>query len=479
MVSMGLAPASLLTLRKAAPTFHLRLWPSLVALLLLLLLSLQLMQNALAATLSGTPGADVINGTPGADVINGRRGNDVINGGRGNDVINGGPGRDLAVFNGPSSSYSFEDDGGTLRVSGPAGVDRLTGVERLRFADRTVSIADVISPDPAPAPAPVRVSSTVGWQQTGLSLNRGNRFLISYVFGRWSVDSRTFPYVGPNGYSATIDRTIYQGCKYAPSHPYATLLGRIGNGSAFRVSSGGTFTADRRGTLSLRINDQDRCLVDNDGSVSVTVAASAACRDASGFSHPLEGQWRETQAFANYLSTYGGQTYNGYHPGDDFAFSGNTAGRPVYAIGAGKIAKISDLTGSGLGYLVAIEHNGSFTIPGKSDTVNGQMYTYNTEIVATIYSIYLHVAPTTQLAAGGCVEEGDQIATLASIGAPHLHFEIRHPSQTHDRGWSLVGSSNNWQTFPGTNTYNGYYINVQTMVDGGVRHPLEFLNANP
>ena len=45
--------------------------------------------------------------------------------------------------------------------------------------------------------------------------------------------------------------------------------------------------------------------------------------------------------------------------------------------------------------------------------------------------------------------------------------------------WSLVGQSNNWQTFPGTNNYNGYYINVQTMVDGGVRHPSEFINANP
>jgi murein DD-endopeptidase MepM/ murein hydrolase activator NlpD len=206
----------------------------------------------------------------------------------------------------------------------------------------------------------------------------------------------------------------------------------------------------------------------------------SACQDASGFSHPLEGQqWIMTQSFAHKLTTYSGRTYNGYHSGEDLAFSGITAGRPVYAIGAGKIAKISDLTGSGLGYLVAIEHNGSFTIPGKSDTVSGQMYTYNAEPVTTIYSIYLHVDPEKKLIPGACVKKGEKIGTLASISAPHLHFEIRHPGQTPSGDWSLVGQSSNWQTFPGTNTYNGYYINVQTMVDGGVRHPSEFLNANP
>ncbi len=122
----------------------------------------------------------------------------------------------------------------------------------------------------------VTVASTTGWQQTGLTVQQGNQFTISYISGTWTVDINNYPYVGPDGYPPNIDSQIYQGCKYDSSLAYATLLGQIGNGSDFAVSTGGTFTASASGTLSLRINDQDGCLADIDGSVTMSITVNAA-----------------------------------------------------------------------------------------------------------------------------------------------------------------------------------------------------------
>jgi murein DD-endopeptidase MepM/ murein hydrolase activator NlpD len=215
------------------------------------------------------------------------------------------------------------------------------------------------------------------------------------------------------------------------------------------------------------------------GLVTATTAQTP-CPEALGFSPPLrDGQWTVTQSFASYLSTYGGSTYNGYHSGEDWGLSGGgSRGKPVYAIGTGRIVKIISLEKSGLGHLVAIEHTGSFTIPGRSETINGQSYTYSTEHVTKIYSVYLHITPLPGIAPEQCVENGEQIGTIANIAHPHLHFEIRHPNQKPSKDWSLVGNPSNWQKYPDTQTNNGYYINLQSMVDGGVRHPSEFIAAN-
>src|SRR6478735_3683961 len=49
---------------------------------------------AVACTIVGTPGPDVLHGTSGQDVICGMGGRDVIDGGAGADVLRGGSGRD-------------------------------------------------------------------------------------------------------------------------------------------------------------------------------------------------------------------------------------------------------------------------------------------------------------------------------------------------------------------------------------------------
>jgi hypothetical protein len=118
------------------------------------------------------------------------------------------------------------------------------------------------------------VFATQGWQSTGVSVGANSRFRISYHYGTWTVDYRNFHYVGPGGYSADVDRQIYQGCKGYPEHPYAYLMGAISNSNRsyeLHVGGGGNWMTPISGTLYLRINDNDRCLGDNAGAVTVTI----------------------------------------------------------------------------------------------------------------------------------------------------------------------------------------------------------------
>ena len=94
--------------------------------------------------LSGGLGADQLNGEGGTDWLIGGGGNDILNGGAdadvliggdGDDVIDGGSGTDAAIFTGARALYTISVAGGVTTVTGPDGVDRLTNVERLHFAD--------------------------------------------------------------------------------------------------------------------------------------------------------------------------------------------------------------------------------------------------------------------------------------------------------------------------------------------------------
>jgi hypothetical protein len=122
------------------------------------------------------------------------------------------------------------------------------------------------------APAVTSISATTGWQQTTLYLNAGDKFYVDYRGGSWTVDYKNFPYVGPGGYSADIDKTIAAGYKFDSSVPYGYLLGKVGTGKVIFVGvKGGPFTADVSGFLSLRINDMDSTLRDNDGAITLDV----------------------------------------------------------------------------------------------------------------------------------------------------------------------------------------------------------------
>jgi len=120
------------------------------------------------------------------------------------------------------------------------------------------------------------ISSQTGWQQTGLYLNAGDKFYVEYSGGSWTVDYKNFPYVGLTGYSPDIDKTIAAGDKFDSSAPYGYLLAEVGNGKEILIGNkGGPFTADASGFLSLRINDSDATLGDNDGAITVNLRGVA------------------------------------------------------------------------------------------------------------------------------------------------------------------------------------------------------------
>ena len=101
------------------------------------------------ATAFGDEGNDTLNGAAGFDVFTGGAGNDVINGGAqtaGSSNYSG----DMAVYSGNIADYQVTESGGIativdLRGGSPDGTDTLTGVEILKFANGTYSLAAVLA----------------------------------------------------------------------------------------------------------------------------------------------------------------------------------------------------------------------------------------------------------------------------------------------------------------------------------------------
>lgn len=87
----------------------------------------------------GTSGLYLV-GTAAVDTLAGGSGNDVLEGRGGNDTISGGAGNDTAAFAGNRALYSWASGASGLTVNGPDGVDLLSGIEFLRFADMTVAV---------------------------------------------------------------------------------------------------------------------------------------------------------------------------------------------------------------------------------------------------------------------------------------------------------------------------------------------------
>jgi serralysin len=82
-------------------------------------------------------------GSPQADQITGNGSANMVTGGGGNDQINGGAGTDTAIFQLARSNYSVAISGNSTTVtsqSGNEGIDTLTNIERLSFADGAVAL---------------------------------------------------------------------------------------------------------------------------------------------------------------------------------------------------------------------------------------------------------------------------------------------------------------------------------------------------
>jgi Ca2+-binding RTX toxin-like protein len=82
-------------------------------------------------------------GSDHGDLLTGNAGANVIEGGLGNDGIYGQGGDDTAVFSHNFNDYTLIDYGTKIYVWGPDGYDTVTGIEHLKFADVTITPADL------------------------------------------------------------------------------------------------------------------------------------------------------------------------------------------------------------------------------------------------------------------------------------------------------------------------------------------------
>ncbi|CAO3450637.1 hypothetical protein [Azospirillum argentinense] len=111
-------------------------------------------------------------GGSGNDTLIGNAADNTLTGGSGNDTINGGGGSDTAVFTGNRSEYGTTLYNGTVTVSdrtgGRDGVDTLTNIQFLKFADQTVS-TDTLQPNRAPIATGLSQTVLIG-QTVALSM---------------------------------------------------------------------------------------------------------------------------------------------------------------------------------------------------------------------------------------------------------------------------------------------------------------------
>jgi hypothetical protein len=104
----------------------------------------------------GSAGGDTFAGGRFDDAINGNGGGDMLAGGAGDDVIDGGTGEDIAVYTGNRSSYTITQNlDGTWSVTDSRtgsiddGADTIKNVEKLQFADETVTLSNPANQSPS------------------------------------------------------------------------------------------------------------------------------------------------------------------------------------------------------------------------------------------------------------------------------------------------------------------------------------------
>ena len=211
---------------------------------------------------------DRLSGAASDDYLNGFLGDDVLKGGGGQDDLDGDEGVDTAIYTGAYADYgvaSSGDRGWTvrdLRAGSPDGSDTLTGVERLRFADRTITmslhlsipvatgLAEVLRTDPSidanaslvdrlygksAAEAATEIVTAAGTTSSVATLSYA--FLTGATPSAAGMDYLVSP-TGPN--PNNLNSAYYAGFNVTNRYiNFASNLGKVGEGApAFQAAYG-------------------------------------------------------------------------------------------------------------------------------------------------------------------------------------------------------------------------------------------------
>lgn len=111
------------------------------------------------------------------------------------------------------------------------------------------------------------VQANQPWQSTGVEINRGDFLEIVYVSGEWTGRSSSPGFSGPD-FGSSPENT--DEC-YPIRGEGSSLIGKIGNGQPFKVGYQYFGNPTDTGILYLRMNDCDKLLFDNAGSITVRI----------------------------------------------------------------------------------------------------------------------------------------------------------------------------------------------------------------
>ncbi|MEO8084373.1 MAG: hypothetical protein ABI780_11165 [Ardenticatenales bacterium] len=124
---------------------------------------------------------------------------------------------------------------------------------------------------------PLAVRAVVGWQDAAVDVAVGDAIAVRYISGTWTINVAGH-WFDADGYPGYYPHDTQGACAQAdlPDEQNGALIGRIGDGPPFLIGSLRSLTADRAGTLQMRMNDADACLSDNGGSVAVVITLDSS-----------------------------------------------------------------------------------------------------------------------------------------------------------------------------------------------------------
>jgi hypothetical protein len=117
-----------------------------------------------------------------------------------------------------------------------------------------------------------KVDSRKIWQTTKIQIEKNDKVTIQVIEGNWTSTLDKIPYNPGIGIGYTCaSAMIASACvEPVPDVPQGQLIGRIGD-QLFGVSVSTSLVSNRQGILSLRINDADHGLFDNDGVLTIKI----------------------------------------------------------------------------------------------------------------------------------------------------------------------------------------------------------------
>jgi hypothetical protein len=117
------------------------------------------------------------------------------------------------------------------------------------------------------------VDAEKSWQDTGIELEANTTIVIEVIDGKWTGFKGSSPYNRGSGTGFICGKAMSPSDCVEPLPMFSSdaLIGRVGD-QLFYIGQKVTLVTEQAGMLSLRMNDGEGTLYDNEGSLKVAIA---------------------------------------------------------------------------------------------------------------------------------------------------------------------------------------------------------------